>query len=212
VETLVSEAAEGEPAILVGNSLGAWLALIQAHRHPETVARVVALNGGALANDYGDLNLAPPDRAAARKLVEALRDPASEEIPDFVLDDLVQRSADGPAARMMLDWEGLTAHLLDGRLGEIAVPVDLVWGESDQLMKLDYARRHTDELPRGRLTTIPACGHMPHSECPERYLETLLSVLDQEPPEAREPTPADEAGADAPPGDEAEASATEEAA
>ena len=84
----------------------------------------------------------------------------------------------------------MEAHLLDGRLGEIAVPVDLVWGESDRYLTLDYARRMERELPRARLTTVPSCGHLPAIECPERFLEILRRVLASEPP-AGEPVEGD---------------------
>jgi len=182
LEALVDATDESAPIVLVGNSLGAWLAMIQAHRHPESVARVIAVNGGALFNDPGELTLLPADREQARRLVEALRDPSSQRIPDFVLDDLVERSATGPVARMMQDWEGLEAHLLDGRLGEITTPIDLLWGESDYLMPLSYARRLDTALPHSRLTTIPSCGHMPHTECPEKFSAALSIILASDPP------------------------------
>lgn len=195
LEALVSVEVDAPPAILVGNSLGGWLAMIQAHRHPQTVERVIALNGGALFNDPGDISLVPADRAQARHTVTALRDPASPQIPDYVLDDLVERSDDGPVARMLQDFPSLVAHLLDGRLGEIETPVDLVWGASDQLMKLAYAERLDTELPVSRLTTIPACGHIPHSECPERFHEILDTVLAMEPPAAAPSTTPDDSPA-----------------
>ena len=35
------------PAIVVGNSMGAWIATLLALRHPESVERIVLVNGGA---------------------------------------------------------------------------------------------------------------------------------------------------------------------
>jgi pimeloyl-ACP methyl ester carboxylesterase len=189
LEALLERHRDDQP-VVVGNSLGAWLAMVYAHRHPDGLSRVVAVNGGALTSDLNGLSLVPQDREEARRLVEALRDPASPEIPDFVLDDLVDRSKDGPVARMMGDVTGLTGMVLDGRLNELTVPVDVVWGESDRLMPLAYAERMTRELPRGRLTEIPSCGHMPHSECPDRFVDTLCQVLESPPP-AEEGTPTD---------------------
>ena len=72
--------------------------------------------------------------------------------------------------------------LLDDRLVEISTPVELVWGESDRLMSIEYAERMLAELPRARLTRVPTCGHIPQAECPERFVETLLSVLETDPP------------------------------
>jgi pimeloyl-ACP methyl ester carboxylesterase len=174
------------PAILVGNSLGAWLATIQAHRHPETVARAVLINGGALLNIPAEgLTLTPTTREEARKVMAAIRHPESPQLTDEELDELVSRSGNGATSRMMQDLPGLVSHLLDGRLGEVTVPVDLVWGESDGLIPLAYAERMKDQLPRARLTVIEKCGHVPGAECPERLLAALKDVLAAGPPAAR---------------------------
>jgi pimeloyl-ACP methyl ester carboxylesterase len=174
------------PAVLVGNSLGAWLATVQAHRHPETVARAVLVNGGALLNIPADgLTLTPTTREEARKVMAAIRDPESPQLSDEELDELVSRSGTGATSRMMQDLPGLVSHLLDGRLGEVTVPVDVVWGASDGLIPLAYAERMTGELPRARLAVIETCGHIPGAECPERFLAALKEVLAADPPSAR---------------------------
>lgn len=189
LEELLAAVAGDEAPVLVGSSMGAWLATIQAHRHPEAVARIVLINGGALTGERADLSLTPADRESARSLMAALRDPSSPAIPDFVLDDIVEQSAKGPIGRMMAAWQDFEPYLLDGKLHEVTVPVDLLWGESDQLMTMSYARRMASELPRSRLTTIEKCGHHPANECPDKLAEGLVSVLEQEPPsqQATEP-------------------------
>lgn len=193
---LLAAKAGGEPVTLIGSSMGGWLSLIHAMRQPEAVARVVGVNAGGLRGDRTDLSLMPPDREAARVLMRALRDPSSEPLPDFVLDDIVERSAGGPIGRMTAEWNDLEAHLLEGKLGEIDVPVDLVWGESDQLLSLAYAERMREGLPRARLTLIEKCGHHPANECPAKLAETLDEVLAMDPPEPA-PAEADSAGEDA---------------
>ncbi len=172
---------------LVGHSMGAWLATVYAHRHPDNVTRLLAVNGGALhAGDTG-VNLLPRDREEARRTMAALRDPSSPEIPGFVLDDVVRRSAAGPIGRLTAELDDMERHLLDGRLGEIRTPVDLIWGESDRHLDLDYARRLERELPAARLTTIERCGHLPPNECPGPFREALEQVLALDPPAPNEP-------------------------
>jgi len=182
VEAVLNGEILDEPPTLVGNSLGAWLGMLYAHRNPDGLERLVAVNGGAVLNDPGDLNLLPATRAEARHLVNGLRDPSSPYIPNFVLDDLVDRSSDGPVARMMLDMEGMQEYVLNERIAEITTPVDLLWGESDQFMDMEYAAAMDSMLPRSRLTHIGSCGHIPHTECPERFLEIFSYVLDLGPP------------------------------
>jgi pimeloyl-ACP methyl ester carboxylesterase len=186
LEELLESLAPDVPVTLVGSSMGGWLAMVQAHRHPDLVARVVAINGGALRGDPTDLTLLPADREAARTLMRALRDPESEPVPDFVLDDIVERAAEGPIGRMMAEPASFEEFLLDGELEEITVPVDLLWGASDQLMTVEYAERMAAQLPRARVTLIDACGHHPANECPGKLQAGLREVLAMAPPGPRE--------------------------
>ena len=182
VEAVLDREFPDGPPVLVGNSLGAWLGMVYAYRNPGRLERLVAVNGGAVINDPGDLNLLPKTRAEARHLMNGLRDPSSPFIPNFVLDDLIEQSVDGPIARMMQDFEGMQSFVLNEKTAEITTPVDLIWGESDQLMDLRYAEAMDDMLPRSRLTPIGSCGHIPLTECPDRFLEVLRRVLELGPP------------------------------
>lgn len=191
------DAAQLEQPVLAGNSMGAWLAMLYAHKHPERVSRVVAINGGPILGEPSEVKLMPANREEARQAMAGIRDPSSPPIPDEVLDEIVARAASGPIRRMMLDLGGMMAYLLDGRLGEITTPTDLLWGESDQLMKLSYAEKMAAGLPRARITRIPKCGHIPQSECPERFVRRLREVLAMDPPPApaaAESRPEDQAG------------------
>jgi len=190
VETLLAglgavldEAAPEGPVTIVGNSLGAWLATLWAKEHPERVERIVLVNGGPLKHVAEGLTLQPKDRAEARKTVEALRDPGSIRVPDFVLDDVVRQAATGPLARLAAASEGMERHVLEGRLGEVTVPVEIVWGASDRLMPLSYAERLRAGLPRARLTELPRCGHVPQQECPAAFAEALGKLLAGPPPQ-----------------------------
>jgi pimeloyl-ACP methyl ester carboxylesterase len=180
---LAEELAAGAPAggaTLVGNSLGAWVAFLEADRRPERVARIVAVNGGPLKGSATPVSLLPKDREEARRTVAALRDAGSLKTPDFVLDDVARQARTGPLARLAETSAGMEALTLDGRLGALKTPVALVWGESDRLMPLDYARRMTAELPKDPpvpLVTIPRCGHVPQVECPAELVKALEGVL-----------------------------------
>ena len=168
---------------LVGNSLGAWVATVWAKEHPDRVDHLVLVNGGPLRGDRQDLTLQPRTRAEADRTLAAIRDPSAPPVPDFVVDDVIRVANSGPIARLAADEKGMEAFLLDGKLGGLQVPVDLVWGASDRLLPLDYAKRLAAQLPTARLTTIEGCGHAPAAECPERLTAALLKVL-------KEPLPA----------------------
>lgn len=161
---------------IVGNSLGGWVAMLYAREHPERIARLVVINGGAVRGERPDLTLMPANREEARKLFDALMDPGSPRVPDFVLDDVVREAHNGPISRMAAAGD-MANFLLDGKLQEVKVPMELVWGEADRMLPLDYAQRMQAQLPAARLTTIPRCGHVPQQECPLTLTATLKKVL-----------------------------------
>jgi 3-oxoadipate enol-lactonase len=167
--------------IVVGNSLGAWVGMLYAREHPERVARLVAVNGGALSQLDPAVNLFPKNREEARETMAGLMGPATPPVPGFVLDDIIRHAREGPAGRLAATASEMPKYLLDGNLDAVTVPVELVWGDADALMTMDYAQRLLDGLPRARLHPVHGCGHVPHRECPGRFAETLRSALESPP-------------------------------
>ena len=135
------------------------------------------MNGGPLLGDRPDLTLQPKTRAEADRTFAALRDPSAPLIPDFVVDDVIREAAAGPIARIAAESKSMPAYLLDGKLSGFDIPVDLLWGASDKMVSVDYAKRLAAQLPAARLTTIERCGHVPQVECPDRFAEALMKVL-----------------------------------
>ncbi len=166
-----------EPAILVGSSMGAWVAMLYAHEHPSRVSRVVAVNGGAIKQEEPQVNLFPSNRDEARQTMAGLTGPSYPEIPGFVLDDIVRHARVGAASRLAQTAAEMETFLLDGRLHELVVPVVLVWGDADRLLPLTYARQMLDQLPEARLLPIHGCGHVPPRECPGACNQALAAAL-----------------------------------
>jgi pimeloyl-ACP methyl ester carboxylesterase len=175
----VEEIANAEPGkvIIVGNSLGGWIASLYAQKHPEKVERLVLVNGGPLMGERSDITLTPKTREEARKTINALFDPGSFQLPNYVVDDIVREAQTGPLMRLSETAGEMPKYLLEGRLNEITVPVNLIWGESDQVMSLNYARRMAAELPEAQLTTLSHCGHAPQLECPKAFTARLTEAL-----------------------------------
>lgn len=178
LEAVLGTCTADGPVTVVGNSLGAWMAMLLAARLPERVGRVVAVNGGALLAAPGRVNLMPRTREEARTAMAQLRDPASPRVPDNVLDDLVRQADTSPIARLAAGAAGATAFLLgEDDLRKLRLPVRLVWGASDELMTLDYARRMAGLLPDAEVIPVERCGHIPHQEAPERFAAALSKAL-----------------------------------
>jgi pimeloyl-ACP methyl ester carboxylesterase len=159
--------------------------MLYAHDYPAHVARLVAINGGAITNVNPEINLFPETREEARATMKALMGPATLPVPDFVLDDVIRHAREGPAGRFLQTLDEWGPYLLDDRLGEVVVPVELVWGDGDDLWTLEVAQRLLDGLPRARLHPVHGCGHVAHRECPDKTLEVLQAALAMPPPEMK---------------------------
>ena len=182
IEATLTSQTPGQAVTLVGNSLGAWMALVVAQRHPDWVAKVVAVNGGPLLGASTQVRLLPTNRAEARATMAQLRDASSPAIPDHVLDDLVRVTQTGPLARFAATAMTMGPWLLtEVQLRELRTPVRLVWGTSDELMPLAYAQRMVAALPDVALIPIERCGHVPQQEAPTRFLAALRQALDATP-------------------------------
>ena len=78
--------------------------------------------------------------------------------------------------RAMVSPLGQREVIVD-RLGLLEMPTLVVWGTRDRVFPDSQAREVIARLPEGSLTLIPDCGHMPHVECPDRFLAALDEFL-----------------------------------
>jgi pimeloyl-ACP methyl ester carboxylesterase len=180
-EAVTRTLANGHRVTLVGNSLGAWIAMLVAHRHPEWVDMVVCIDGGAIRGPDLSALLLPKNRSEARESLARTRDPGRAPVPDFVLDDIVRQAQTGPLARLAATAATMESYVLDdAQLRAFAVPVRLIWGASDRLVPLDYAKRMLKSLPDASLVTLDRCGHVPPLECPDKLLAALQKALEAE--------------------------------
>ena len=167
--------------VLAGNSLGAWMAMLYSQRsgqkNPHRVTRVILIDGGPIRN-VSEIGIMPKDREEARRALDAVLDPSTPRRPNFVLDDMVRISNTGPISRLLAAGEeDMSKYLLDDKLASFQLPVDLIWGASDHLVPLDYAKKLQSQLPHSTLTVIECCGHGPQLERPRELTQVLLQIL-----------------------------------
>ena len=169
------------PMVLAGNSLGAWMAILYAQKYPHRVTRVILIDGCPIKEAL-EVNIMPRDREEARRTLDAILDPSTPRRPNFVLDDLVRISNAGPISRLLAAGvEDMSKYLLEDKLASFQLPVDLIWGASDRLVPLDYAKKFQAQLPHCTLTVIERCGHAPQFERPQQFTQVLLQILAPDP-------------------------------
>lgn len=180
----VLRAESAEPAILVGHSFGGWLACVLTLDHPELVRRLVLVNGPLLLPWREGLSLIPGDRAAAARLFAATSAPGSAPVSDAMLDAYITYAKTGPISRFVFALDAWKPYFLDARLHRFPRPVDLIWGMEDKLVSFANAEMLLKKLPQVRVTRLEGCGHVPHFDCPQRFIEALGTVLREAVPKA----------------------------
>jgi pimeloyl-ACP methyl ester carboxylesterase len=172
-----------EPMVLVGSSLGGALALLHATRSPErTPGRIQALvlvsPAAARITDeewealLGTFQVDSPARA--RRLLGLLYHRTPWYLP--ALAGGVQALMNRPAVRDLLATATLADLPSAESLGQLTMPVLLLWGQSERLLPasaLDYFRQH---LPAHAVIEQPAgFGHCPHIDDPARLAARVLA-------------------------------------
>lgn len=69
---------------------------------------------------------------------------------------------------------------LPERLDELDVPVLVIAGDDDRIVPTEESLRLAGEIPQAELVILEGCGHLPHEECPEAFLEAVERLLERE--------------------------------
>jgi predicted alpha/beta hydrolase family esterase len=179
-----------EKAILVGNSAGGTVAALAALRYPGRVEALILVDpaiygdGGHFPGWLRPLLASPQARRLGPLFVRSIREWGEETIR-LAWHDPVRITAETyegyrkPLQAENWDralWElTLASHSLDlgQRLAGIQMPVLVITGDDDRIVPTEQSIRLAGELPDAELVVIPNCGHVPHEECPEAFLEAV---------------------------------------
>jgi pimeloyl-ACP methyl ester carboxylesterase len=190
------DALEIGPATFVGNSFGGLIALRLALSEPARVTALVLVDsaglGRAINPAFTSVNVLGLSEAAIpfwRTPVGAYQRAWGRTALLFAHSPrTVPREWLAEQRRLALSPGYLEAHMtvlraqvgpvgqrevLVDRLPSLKMPTLVVWGARDRVFPESQAREAVARLPEGSLAIIPDCGHMPHVECPDRFLAAL---------------------------------------
>jgi pimeloyl-ACP methyl ester carboxylesterase len=190
----------GGPAAVAGHSLGGAVALLAALRRPELVSALALVSSAGLGRELS-LFLRAMCAPGADRLVEVVGpwlvravarvprlrrrfagDAAVEVLAPVLAEafEVYRRRnairAFTAALRAVAGTGGQQArYVLAHRLGELAVPVLVVWGSGDRVFPLVHGLRAA-HAARGRFEILE-CGHAPMLEAPARFTAVLRDFL-----------------------------------
>ncbi len=182
----------GQPACLVGSSLGGALAALVASQKPDLVERLVLIDSAGYRLQPAERPL--PVRLAGGRFVALLSRLPLRRIatgwtlrrvfadPGLVTAGMVDeyaapffRPGAVDAQRRLLGSE--TPDDVPRLLHSIRCPVLVVWGREDPWIPVEDAARFAADLADARVVVLDRCGHLPHEERPEELLAALEDFL-----------------------------------
>ncbi len=90
------------------------------------------------------------------------------------------RSALGRASfveHQLRHYDSRYTEEISDRLGQLTMPVRILWGENDQWQPLKYAERLAGAIPHADLVTVPGVGHFVMEDAPERVADEIRAFL-----------------------------------
>jgi pimeloyl-ACP methyl ester carboxylesterase len=181
------------PAIVIGSSLGGWLAAELAVWCPALVERLVLINavglrveGAPIFNIFG----VPGDPGHQSEVMQRAN-PHSADTLSMLLPAMVDTELDPATMFMMHFVRGATAAARIGwnpylhdprlplRLGQITAPTLVVWGADDGIVPLAHGEAYTAGIPGARLDVMSGTGHLPVLEQPASTADRVIAFLEE---------------------------------
>lgn len=187
------DALEIESAILVGNSAGGKVAFETALAHPDRVQALVAVDaavyggGGAPAwaqpllrtpqiRHLGPLLVRQIEKNGEAFIQTAWHDPTKITVETLAGYRLPLRAEDWDRALWELTAASSESNLVD-RIPEIQQPVLVITGDDDRIVPTEQSVQLARNLPQAQLSVLPNCGHLPHEECPQAFMQVVEPFL-----------------------------------
>jgi pimeloyl-ACP methyl ester carboxylesterase len=197
----------GRSVVVVGNSLGSVVGLGLAAKHPDCVAAIAWLNlPDFSAIGMGDTlkAITGPIGAIAKRAITFppffvpffrwIRQPGiirawvqgayidrrrlDHDLIDLLSSPAYQPGATRALATMVRSQRTLPLEYTSrGALGQMTLPMLLVWGERDSFVPPSIAQKLVEFNPAVKLIYLPNIGHCPHDECPEIVNSLLLDWI-----------------------------------
>jgi pimeloyl-ACP methyl ester carboxylesterase len=178
------DALELDDTVLVGVSLGGWIAAEMAVKSTQRISHLVLANavgikvGSRETRDIADIFAIPENELNAL----AYFDPKlAERDYKAMAETDVRTVARNREATARYGWSPyMHDPKLKGRLHRIRIPTLFLWGSADRILSEAYGRAYCAAIAGARFETIERAGHYPHIEQPGEFARRIFAFT-QEP-------------------------------
>ncbi|HEU5087463.1 MAG TPA: alpha/beta hydrolase, partial [Roseiflexaceae bacterium] len=172
------------PALVVGNSMGGWIAVRLAADAPEWVREIMLINaGGAYLSGRSAWE---PFRAVVavedlKTTRQAIRQVLGLVPALFVYfgQASIQERFQRQVVRAFVAAADERDFLTAAALRALSVPASIVWGMRDQFLPEGSLEFFVENLPNAPVLTINRCGHLPQRERPRAVARFIDQQADR---------------------------------
>ena len=151
--------------VLVGNSVGGWIAAEMALRLSPRLAGAVLINSVGIDAGKPELSIVDPTAVPpAERAALAFHDPQTFALAPSTPEAAAAMLDNHKALRVYAGEPFMHEPTLRKRLAKMPIPTLVIWGESDRIVSPEYGRVLASSIPGAHYAPVAAAGHFPQIE------------------------------------------------
>jgi pimeloyl-ACP methyl ester carboxylesterase len=190
----VAERLELGEFVLVGNSMGGFVAAETAVQFPERVERLLLASAAGITTSsmrrepvmaWGRAAMMAGARGAAEKRMAIVRPRIRHAVystimrhPSLIAPETLWEMSEGAGRTAFRNaLEAILDYDFRDRLPEIQAPTLIVWGRDDMLVPVRDAAEYERRIPEARKLVLDDTGHVPMIERPPTFNQALIEFV-----------------------------------
>ena len=173
-----------ESAVIVGHSMGGFIAQRLAIKYPKRVSGLVLIgtfaackNNEVVVGFFEEAVSTLNDPIPFEFVREFQAGTIAQPVPEDFFGIVVRESLKVPARVWKAIFGGLISNDNTSELSKIEAPTLIIWGEQDAMFSKSEQEKLLENIPNSRLVIYPNVGHCPNWEKPEKTAGDLMVFI-----------------------------------